>query len=36
MIAIHSQVIRDLRLEVGDNMLLDVKDSNIIIRKEGK
>ena len=36
MIAIPSQVIRDLRLKVGDNMLLDVKDSNILIRKEGK
>lgn len=36
MIAIPSQVITDLRLKVGDNMLLDVKDSNILIRKEGK
>jgi hypothetical protein len=36
MIAIHSQVIRDIRLKVGDNMLVVVKDSNIIIRKEGK
>jgi Antidote-toxin recognition MazE, bacterial antitoxin len=36
MIAIPSQVIRDLRLKIGDNMLLDVKDSNILIRKEGK
>jgi antitoxin component of MazEF toxin-antitoxin module len=36
MIAIPSQVIRDLKLKVGDNMLLDIKDSSIIIRKEGK
>ncbi len=36
MIAIPSQVIRDLKLMVGDNRLLDVKDSNMIIRKEGK
>ncbi len=36
MIAIPSQVIRDLKLKVGDNMLLDVKDSGIIIRKERK
>ena len=36
MIAIPSQAIRDLRLKIGDNMLLDVKDSNILIRKEGK
>ena len=36
MVAIPSQVIRDLRLKIGDSMLLDVKDSNIIIRKEGK
>ncbi len=28
MITIPSQVIRDLRLKIGDNMLLDVKDSN--------
>lgn len=36
MIAIPSQVIKDLRLQIGDNMLLDVKDTSIIIRKEGK
>jgi antitoxin component of MazEF toxin-antitoxin module len=36
MIAIPSQDIRDLKLMVGDNRLLDVKDSNMIIRKEGK
>ena len=34
MVAIPSQVINDLKLEVGDNMLLDVKDSRILIRKE--
>ena len=34
MIAIPSQVIQDLKLEVGDDMLLDIKDSRIIIRKE--
>ena len=34
MIAIPSQVIRDLKLKVGDNMLLDIKDSRILIRKE--
>lgn len=36
MIAIPSQVIKDLKLKVGDNMLLDVRDYNIMIRKEGK
>jgi len=34
MVAIPSQVIDDLKLKVGDNMLLDVKDSRILIRKE--
>jgi len=34
MVAIPSQVIEDLKLKVGDNMLLDVKDSRILIRKE--
>lgn len=34
MIAIPSQVIRDLKLKVGDDMLLDIKDSRILIRKE--
>jgi AbrB family looped-hinge helix DNA binding protein len=33
MIAIPSQVVEDLRLKAGDYMLLDVKDSTIIIRK---
>jgi AbrB family looped-hinge helix DNA binding protein len=36
MIAIPSQVARDLRLKVGDSMMLDVKDSSILIRKEGR
>ena len=31
--AIQSQVISDLELKAGDDMLLDVKDSKIIIRK---
>ena len=34
MVAIPSQVINDLKLKVGDNMLLDVKDSGILIRKK--
>jgi antitoxin component of MazEF toxin-antitoxin module len=34
MVAIPSQVINDLKLKVGDDMLLDVKDSRILIRKE--
>jgi AbrB family looped-hinge helix DNA binding protein len=34
MVAIPSQVIDDLKLKAGDNMLLDIKDSRIIIRKE--
>jgi antitoxin component of MazEF toxin-antitoxin module len=36
MIAIPSQVVKDLKLKVGDSMLLDIKDSTIIVRKEGK
>ncbi len=36
MIAIPSQVIDDMHLKAGDAMLLDVKDSHIIIRKEGR
>jgi antitoxin component of MazEF toxin-antitoxin module len=36
MIAIPSQVVGDLGLRIGDNMLLDIKGSNIIIRKEVK
>ena len=34
MIAIPSQVIDDLKLKIGDDMLLDMKDSKIIVRKE--
>ena len=34
MIAIPSQVVNDLRLKTGDNMLLDIRDSKIVIRKE--
>jgi AbrB family looped-hinge helix DNA binding protein len=34
MIAIPSQVISDLELKAGDDMLLDIKDSKIIIRKK--
>ena len=34
VVAIPSQVVDDLKLKVGDNMLLDVKDSRILIRKE--
>lgn len=34
MISIPSQVISDLKLKAGDDMLLDVKDSKIIIRKK--
>ena len=36
MIAIPSQVVKDLKLKVGDDMLLDVKEFTIIVRKEGK
>ena len=34
MIAVPSQVISDLKLKAGDDMLLDIKDSRIVIRKE--
>ena len=36
MIAIPSQVVKDLKLKVGDDMLLDVKEFTITVRKEGK
>ena len=36
MIAIPSQVVKDLKLKVGDEMLLDIKDSIISIKKERK
>lgn len=35
MIAIPSQVVQDLNLKAGENMLLDVKDRTISIRKQG-
>jgi antitoxin component of MazEF toxin-antitoxin module len=34
MIAIPSQVVSDLKLKACDGMLLDIKDSRIVIRKE--
>jgi antitoxin component of MazEF toxin-antitoxin module len=34
MIAIPSQVVENLKLRLGDSMLLDVRDSRIVIRKE--
>jgi antitoxin component of MazEF toxin-antitoxin module len=34
MIAIPAQVVHDLKLKAGDDMLLDVKDSTIVIRKQ--
>ena len=36
MIAIPSQVVDDLKLKVGDYMLLDIKDSAIVVRKQTK
>jgi antitoxin component of MazEF toxin-antitoxin module len=36
MIAIPSQIVKDLKLKVGDDMLLDVKEFTITVRKEGK
>lgn len=36
MIAIPSQVVKDLKLKVGDEMLLDVKEFTITVRREGK
>jgi antitoxin component of MazEF toxin-antitoxin module len=36
MIAIPSQVVKDLKLTVGDDMLLDVKEFTITVRREGK
>jgi antitoxin component of MazEF toxin-antitoxin module len=34
MIAIPSQVVGDLKLKAGDYMLLDIKDSAIVVRKQ--
>jgi antitoxin component of MazEF toxin-antitoxin module len=36
VISIPSQVVTDLKLKAGDNMLLDVQDAMITIRKETK
>lgn len=36
MIAIPSQVVEDLNLRLGDSMLLDIRDSKIVIRKENR
>ena len=34
MIAIPSQVVKDLKLKAGDDMLLDIIDSTISVKKE--
>jgi hypothetical protein len=34
MIAIPSQIIKDLKLKAGDDMLLDIIDSTISVKKE--
>jgi AbrB family looped-hinge helix DNA binding protein len=36
LITIPSQVVDDLKLKAGDDMLLDVKDSTIAVRKKNK
>ena len=36
MVAILSQVVDDLKLKAGDYVLLDVKDSTIPVRKQGR
>ena len=36
MIAIPSQVVDELKLKSGDNMLLDIIDAKIVIRKGAK
>jgi antitoxin component of MazEF toxin-antitoxin module len=36
MIAIPSQVVDDLKLKAGDYMLLDIKDSTIVVRRQTK
>jgi len=33
LITIPSQIVDDLKLKAGDDMLLDVKDSTIVVRK---
>jgi AbrB family looped-hinge helix DNA binding protein len=34
LITIPSQVVDDLKLKAGDDMLLDVKDSTIVVRRK--
>ena len=34
MIAIPSQIVKDLKLKAGDDMLLDIIDSTISVKKE--
>jgi AbrB family looped-hinge helix DNA binding protein len=34
LITIPSQVVDDLKLKAGDDMLLDVKDSTILVRRK--
>jgi antitoxin component of MazEF toxin-antitoxin module len=36
VITMPSQVVSDLKLKSGDKMMLDLKDSTIVIRKEAK
>lgn len=36
MVAIPSQVVDDLKLKAGDYVLVDVKDSTILVREVGK
>jgi antitoxin component of MazEF toxin-antitoxin module len=36
LITIPSQVVDDLKLKAGDDMLLDVKDVTIVVRKKNR
>jgi antitoxin component of MazEF toxin-antitoxin module len=36
LITIPSQVVDDLKLKAGDDMLLDVKDATIVVRKKNR
>jgi len=36
LITIPSQVVDDLKLKAGDDMLLDIKDTTITVRKKNK
>jgi AbrB family looped-hinge helix DNA binding protein len=36
LITIPSQVVDDLKLKAGDDMMLDVKDSTIVVRKKNR